>query len=178
LKAENEKSCRTNNRFRQTITQLIRRMKSNKQTKSSLIEFSDVIVKEKFFLSESFSTVNPTSTHNFNETIRASSLTSHNCKRVHWIDDDELIINASYRFLQYLTLFVENVSNEKNDVIILLNNCRFALDELQSFIDCEHIRKAFDDLIRLVDENRKNELNKQFQRIESLISRTVLISIL
>jgi hypothetical protein len=99
----------------------------------------------------------------------------HNGKHVHWIDDDESILNACHRFVEHLKLFVQNVLNDKNDEIYL-KNCQISLDELNNLTDCEQLKQAFQDTIQLAKNYEKNQLLQQQTFIAHLISRTVLSS--
>jgi hypothetical protein len=111
------------------------------------------------------------------EIKRADSVTSR-CstgKRVHWIDDDEIILNTCHRFIEYLKLYVQNIDNiETKDNY--LKNCQNSLDELDSLINCQQLKEAFDGIVELAETKDKNQLLEQQLYIENLISRTVLFS--
>lgn len=100
---------------------------------------------------------------------------SRSGKRVHWIDDDEMTLSTCNRFVESLRLLVQNTLNdtheEKN-----FTNCQILLDELDSFIDCQYIKKTFEALIELIRNGNKSELLEQQIYIENLLSRTVLFS--
>jgi hypothetical protein len=107
------------------------------------------------------------------------SITSRSSgKRVHWVDDDELILNACHRFIEYFKVFVQNVINEDEDQNedVHLKNCQIALDELNSLIDCRRINEAFEYTIELVNKQDKIQLLEQQTLMENLISQTVLFS--
>jgi hypothetical protein len=111
------------------------------------------------------------------EINRTHSLTSRNTnKRVHWIDDDEMILNASHRFIEYLKLFVRNINEDTHSNDDYLNQCQISLNELDSLIDCQKIKTAFDDIIQITKTLDKDRLHEQQIYIENLISHTVLSS--
>jgi len=85
-----------------------------------------------------------------------------------------MILNASYHFIGYLKLFIENIIDEKNENDYL-KNCQISLDELESLIDCHQIKQAFEDIIQLANKQDKNQLYEQQIYIENLISRSVLL---
>jgi hypothetical protein len=97
-------------------------------------------------------------------------------KRVHWIDDDEMILNASHRFIEYLKLFVRNQIEDSHPNDDYLKQCQIFLNELDSLIDCQKIKTAFDDMIQLTKTSDKNRLHIQQIYIENLISHTILLS--
>ena len=97
-------------------------------------------------------------------------------KRVHWIDDDETILNASHRFIEYLKLFVRNQIEDRSVNDNYLKQCQISLNELDSIVDCQKIRVAFDDLIQFSKLHDKTRLHEQGIYIENLISHTVLFS--
>jgi hypothetical protein len=98
-----------------------------------------------------------------------------NVKHVHWIDDDEDILNLCQYFVENLKLFVQNIINDKYEEIYL-KNCQFALDELQSFTDCSQLKQAFEYTIELANKYEKKQLLQQQTFIAHLISLTVLSS--
>jgi hypothetical protein len=106
----------------------------------------------------------------------AITVRSNTHKRVHWIDDDEMILNACHRFIEYLKLFVQIRLDDQNDNEDYLKNCQISLDELDALIDCQRIKEAFEVIIELAEENDKQQLYEQQIYIENLISRTVLFS--
>ncbi|CAF3561731.1 unnamed protein product [Rotaria sp. Silwood1] len=108
-------------------------------------------------------------------TRTGSSISRSSGKRVHWIDDDEVILNLCHRFVEYLKLFVQNTIDDKTEDTYL-ENCQISLDELDSLIDCQYIKEAFEDIIELAKTGNKNELLEQQTYIENLLSRTVLFS--
>jgi len=98
-----------------------------------------------------------------------------NGKHVHWIDDDEDILNLCQNFVENLKLFIQNIMNDKYEEIYL-KNCQFALDELQSFTDCSQLKQAFEYTIELANKYDKKQLLQQQTFIAHLISLTVLSS--
>ena len=113
------------------------------------------------------------------EVTRSHSLISRGTttnKRVHWIDDDDIILNASHRFLEDLKSFVHIVIEETRVDDDYLKQCQVALNELEGLIDCQQIKIAFDHLIQLANQFDKNRLSEQQTHIEKLISRTVVFS--
>ncbi|CAF1069476.1 unnamed protein product [Rotaria sordida] len=101
--------------------------------------------------------------------------TDQNSKHVHWIDNNEIILNACRRFVEHLKIFVQNVINGQNEEIYL-KNCQISLIELNSLIDCSELKQAFEDTIELANKYDKNQLLQQQTFIAHLISRTILSS--
>ncbi|CAF0991746.1 unnamed protein product [Rotaria sordida] len=101
--------------------------------------------------------------------------TDQNSKHVHWIDNNEIILNACRRFVEHLKIFVQNVINGQNEEIYL-KNCQISLNELNSLIDCSELKQAFEDTIELANKYDKNQLLQQQTFIAHLISRTILSS--
>lgn len=105
-----------------------------------------------------------------------SVITRTRNKRVHWVDDDEIILNTCHRFVEYLKLFVQSILNNKTDANEYLKQCQILFNELESLIDCYRIKQAFNDIIQLAEKQEKNQLYEQQLYIENLISRTILFS--
>ncbi|CAF3564022.1 unnamed protein product [Rotaria socialis] len=104
-----------------------------------------------------------------------SMATTQNGKHVRWIDNDECIVNACRRFVEYLKIFVQNVINDQNEEIYL-QNCQRYLNELNSLIDCTELKEAFQYSVELANKYEKNQLLQQQTFIAQLISRTILSS--
>ncbi|CAF1235328.1 unnamed protein product [Rotaria sp. Silwood1] len=101
--------------------------------------------------------------------------THHNNKHVHWIDNNEIILNTCRHFVEHLKIFVQNIINDKNEEIYL-KNCQISLNELDSLIDCSELKQAFEYTIELANNNEKHHLLQQQTFIAHLISRTLLSS--
>jgi hypothetical protein len=104
-----------------------------------------------------------------------TKITRSNGKHVHWIDDNEDILNLCQNFVENLKLFVQNIIKDKYEEIYL-KNCQFALNELHSFTDCSQLKQAFQYTIELAKKYEKNQLLQQQTFIAHLISRTVISS--
>ena len=133
------------------------------------------------------SVVSPTTTTDLNERYdfgtgenrRSHSLVSRGTstnKRVHWIDDDDIIINASQRFLDDLKTFVDIVLEDTRIDENYIRECQITLNELDGLINCQKIRIVFDDLIQLAIHFDKDRLCDQHAYIEELMSQTVVFS--
>ncbi|CAF2631468.1 unnamed protein product [Rotaria sp. Silwood2] len=156
-------SPRTNNTWRRRLNKFLKRTKSN---------------EHKTVISSTKSDV--THLYNFGGgggemTQMDSSISRSSGKRVHWVDDDEIVLNLCHRFVEYLKLLVQNVIDDTNEDIYL-KYCQISLDELDSLIDCQHIKEAFEDIVELAKTRNKNQLLEQQTYIENLLSRTVLFS--
>ncbi len=120
-------------------------------------------------------------THRYNfgtgEINRRDSLTSRSSshKRVHWFDDDEIILNACHRFVEYLKLLVENILDDKNENNYL-ENCQLSLNELESLINYQQIQQAFKDIIKSIKRRDRNQLMELQTYIENLVSRNLISS--
>lgn len=97
-------------------------------------------------------------------------------KRVHWIDDDDMILNASHQFLEDLKSFVNIVIEQTRVDEDLLKQCQIALNELDGLIECQQINIAFDHVIQLANQFDKIRLSEQQTHIEKMISQTVVFS--
>ncbi|UJR32213.1 hypothetical protein I4U23_019678 [Adineta vaga] len=104
-----------------------------------------------------------------------SMISRHPNKHVHWIDDNDAILQACHRFVEHLKVFVQNVIHDTNEEIHL-KNCQLSLDELQMLTDCSELKRAFEKTIQLARKHQKNELLQQQTFLAKLISRTVLSS--
>lgn len=104
-----------------------------------------------------------------------STMSRNGAKRVHWIDDDEIVLNLCHRFVEYLKLFVQNVMDNTNEEQYL-KHCQITLNELNKLIDCQEVRKAFEYIVELAKRGNKAQLIEHQTYIENLLSRTVLLS--
>ncbi|CAF1433471.1 unnamed protein product [Rotaria sordida] len=162
--ASSPSSRRTHNTWRRKLSNFLKRTKSNEHRTVISSTNTDEIQPYNF---------------DSNEITQTNSSISRNSgKRVHWIDDDEIILNLSHRFIEYLKLFVQNIidNNNNNNEDKYLINCQISLDELDSLIDCQQIKEAFEDIIELTKTRNKNLLLEQQTYIENLLSRTVHLS--
>ncbi|CAF3349998.1 unnamed protein product [Rotaria socialis] len=152
---------RSNSTWRRTITKFLKRTKSNEHRTNVSSRVSDAPYPYNFGVGE----------------ITRTDVTTprSNGKRVHWIDDDEMILNLCHRFIEYLKLWVQNMLDNKNEDKYL-KNCQITLDELDSSIDCQEIRKAFEDIVESAKQRNKTQLIEQQIYIENLLSRSVLLS--
>jgi hypothetical protein len=170
-------SSRSNSTWRRTLNKLLKRTKSIERKKGLLVILLDIFIIKNFLsvISSPISDITYPYDFGIGEIKRTDSVASRSSsgKRVHWIDDDESILNACHHFIEYLKLYVQNI--DKNDDNYL-KNCQISLDELNSLVDCQQIQEAFDDIIQLAKTNDKDQLIQQQIYIENLISRTVLFT--
>lgn len=96
-----------------------------------------------------------------------------NNKHVHWIDENENLLNLCQDFVENLKLFVQNIINDQYEEIYLKNS-QIALDKLQLLTDCIELKQAFEYTIQLAIKDEKNQLLQQQTFIAHLISRTIL----
>lgn len=94
-------------------------------------------------------------------------------KRVHWIDDDQTILDLCYRFVDHLKLFVQHVIHDYYDDEHW-RQCQIYLNELHRLTDCSELQRAFDESLVWANEGDKVRLLQQQTFIAQLISRTVL----
>ena len=156
--------------WRRTLTKFLKLTKSNKQKKGSSCTANAASPSPELAQPYNFGNGEVPQTHSLR------SRRSNSSKRVHWIDDNEMILNASHRFVEYLKLFVQNTLDDTSSIDDYLEQCQISLNELQSLIDCSPIKAAFDHFIQLAHNHEKNRLQDQQIYIENLISRTVLFS--
>jgi hypothetical protein len=137
------------------------------------------------FLVTSVSTMDIHRTYNAgtSQIHRIDSIGSRiNGKHVHWIDDvNERKAYVCHRFLEYLQLFVDAILNNNktkyNEHEQYLKHCQRILNELNTLIDIQEIRRIFLHIIDLANKREYTQLVKQQRCIERLISRTILFKI-
>ncbi|CAF0836592.1 unnamed protein product [Adineta steineri] len=99
---------------------------------------------------------------------------SNSSKRVHWFDENEDILDSCQRFIECLTVLIQNIINDNIDENNYLENCQVSLERLQPLINYQEIKQVFNDMIELATIRDKNQLVRQQIYIESLLPRAIL----
>lgn len=96
-------------------------------------------------------------------------------KHVHWMDDEEAILNCCCVFVEHLKLFVQHVIDDSYDDTHW-RHCQWALTDLHTISDCSELQEAFDTTLALASKGEKIQLLRQQTLIAHLISRMILSS--